>query len=184
MKQITIPMLRRLRPCYDPTKYAEESWAGTALDVLGAEHIPPENRLWVILREAVIDARILRLFAVWCAREALKFVPHPDPRSIASVVAAERYAHGLLSSDELGDALDAAWDAEITAWKVARTVETETTWIAALVARAAARSAYGDAAAAAKETATVAREARAIVKANWDDWTAEINQLRKMITES
>lgn len=36
----------------------------------------------------------MRLFAVWCAREALKLIDNPDPRSIVDCNVAEKYANG------------------------------------------------------------------------------------------
>jgi hypothetical protein len=49
----------------------------------------------------------MRLFAVWCAREALKLVDNPDERSINACDVAEKYANGEATDDEL----DAAWSA-------------------------------------------------------------------------
>ena len=68
--------------------------------------------------------RELRLFAVWCARQALALTKNPDPRSIAACDVAERHAHGGATDAELfavwdaarGAARDAAWDA---AWGAA-----------------------------------------------------------------
>ena len=98
--------------CYDPrTRYGITAWSGTALDMLREERVPAQDRLWVVLREDVLDARTLRLFAVWCARRALSRVANPDPRSLAAVETAERFANGLATDDELDDAWYAAWDA-------------------------------------------------------------------------
>jgi len=72
--------------------------------------------------------RTARLFAVWCAREAIKLIDNPDPRSVNAIDVAERYANGQATDEEL----DAAW---IAAWAAA--------WAAA---RAAARAATRDAA--------------------------------------
>lgn len=57
------------------------------------------------------NERNARLFAVWCAREALKLVSHPDTRSITACDVAERYANGEASNSELAGAAAAAWDA-------------------------------------------------------------------------
>ena len=55
------------------------------------------------------NERTQRLFAVWCAREALKLVDNPNPRCIAACDVAERYANG-----------DAPWDATMdVAWAAA-----------------------------------------------------------------
>jgi hypothetical protein len=107
--------LRATEPCCDPAKYAPEDWTGTVLDILRAEAVPAEDRIW--LATHFIDDKTNRLFAVWCAREALKLVPNPDPRSVAACDVAERYANGLATAEELAEA-EAAWaDA---AWAAAR----------------------------------------------------------------
>ena len=73
--------------------------------------------------------KTLRLFAVWCARNALSLVENPDPRSVNSVDVAERFANGEATREELcaawdaarSAALDAAWDAaRSAAWDAAR----------------------------------------------------------------
>ena len=126
----TLTDVRALNPCYDPARYAPEDWQGTALDVLKAEQIPADDRIWLVCHEGWIDPRTLHLFAVWCAREALKLIDNPDPRSIAACDVAERYANGEATEDELAAARDAAWAA---AWDAARAA-----------ARAAARDAQVD----------------------------------------
>jgi hypothetical protein len=82
-----------------------------------------------------------RLFAVWCAREALKLIDDPDPRSIAACDVAERYANGEATRDELtiawAAAQSAAWS---SAWSSARAS-------AGASAGASARVSAGDAAA-------------------------------------
>ena len=100
----TLADIRALNPCYDPAKYAPEDWSGTALDVLRAKQIPAADRLWVVLHKGWIDDRTLRLFAVWRAREALKLVANPDPRSVAACAVAERFANGEAGVDELAAA--------------------------------------------------------------------------------
>ena len=117
MKTLTYKLICSWDPCYDPIKFIPKDWQGTALDVLRADNVPIEDRLWVVLREEAIDSKTLRLFAVWCAREALKLIKDPDPRSIAACNVAERFAHGQATAEELTAAQDAAWDA---AWDAAR----------------------------------------------------------------
>ena len=113
-------------------------------------HCPKaEWLLWIL---DVIDAprndKQLRLFAVWCARNT----PMPDgrttgalltdPRSIAALEVAERYAHEMATAVELAAARDAAWDA---AWDAARNgardAARDAAWAAAW---AAARAAQAD----------------------------------------
>lgn len=67
----TLDDIRRQKPCYSPTKYLPERWQGTALDVLRVNDCPAADRLWVVLHPGWVDEDTLRLFAVWCARQAL-----------------------------------------------------------------------------------------------------------------
>ena len=123
--------------------------------------------------------RTLRLFAIWCA----KSTPLPDgrktgdlltdPRSLAALEVAERFAHGRATSEELSAARDAAraaaraaqaawaagdaardaayaaWDA---AWDAAGDAAEYAAWAAAwAAARAAAQAAQAAARAAARD---------------------------------
>jgi hypothetical protein len=163
MKQITLQEIRELNPCYDPAKFLPEDWTGTVVDILNVEDCPAEDRIWVVLREEFIDAKTLRLFAVWCAREALKLVENPDVRSIEACNVAERYANGEATDEELS----AAWDAASAAWDAASdTWAARAAWAAWAASAARAASAAWDASA-----ARAARAARA----------AQINQLIKML---
>ena len=60
----------------------------------------------------------LRLFAVRCARRVQHLMT--DPRSVAALDVAERYANGEAKDDELSAAVDAAWDARDAAADAAR----------------------------------------------------------------
>lgn len=161
--------IRKHSPCYDPTKYLPEDWEGTALDILGVEECPPQDRLWVVTRPGWIDNKTLHLFAIWCARRALELVNDPDPRSIKACDVAEQYANGDTTSEELAAAWDAAGDA---AWSTAGAAD----WSAAKVAaRSAAKVAASAAASrvaskAAWDSARVAASAAASA-AYWD-WDA------------
>ena len=65
-----------------------------------------------LLRQVVgWNDKTLRLFAVWCAREALKLIDSPDQRSINAIDVAEKYANGEATQEELDAASYAAWDA-------------------------------------------------------------------------
>ena len=79
------------------------------------------------------NERTARLFAVWCAREALQLVENPDLRSVTAVDTAERYANGEATSEEL----TAAWDAALDA---ARAAASAAAWDAALDAASAAET--------------------------------------------
>jgi len=61
------------------------------------------------------NARTARLFAVWCAREALKLVDNPDPRSIVACDVAERYANGNATDEELAATRESAREAAMNA---------------------------------------------------------------------
>lgn len=123
MKALTLADIRDLSPCYDPTKYLPEDWQGTVSDLLKVEDCPAKDRIWVAVH--LIDAKTARLFAVWCAREALAQAPSPDPRSIAACDVAERYAHGQATDEErraaraAARAAEAAWAARAAAYAAA-----------------------------------------------------------------
>ena len=96
------------------------------------------------------DDRTLRLFAVWCARNTPLLDGRKtgdlltDPRSLAALEVAERYANGKASKEEL----DAAADAAAAAWAAARAAAAAA-WAAARdAAETAARAAAGAAQAA------------------------------------
>jgi hypothetical protein len=183
MKKITLQEIRDLNPCYDPAKFLPEDWTGTLLDILNVENCPADDRLWVVLTEQFIDAKTLRLFAVWCAREALRLIENPDARSINACNVAERYANGEATDEELAAARasasaawaeraeSAAWDADSAAW-------------AARAARAASAPWDADSA------AWAARDARATwaARAAWAERAeraasaAQITQLVKMLS--
>ena len=127
-----------------------------------------EDIIWVVCRKEYMSDRDMRLFAVWCAREALKLV-EPDPRSIEACNVAERFANGEATIEELAAARDAARDAAWDAANAAEYAAWYAAWDAAWYARDAAWYAARDA----------ARDARA---AAWDAaWyaarDAQIDQL-------
>ena len=65
-----------------------------------------EDALWALRAVKGEDARIRR-FAVWCARQVQHLMT--DPRSVAALDVAERYAEGLATDAELRAAEQAAW---------------------------------------------------------------------------
>ena len=109
MKIFTIQDIRGWQPCYDPAKVLPEGWSGTVVDILKMENIPPQDRLWVVCREDLIDAKTLRLFAVWCARQ-VEYLMN-DPRSIEALNCAEKFANGEATAEDLSAARAAASDA-------------------------------------------------------------------------
>jgi len=105
-------MLKDFKPCYCPTRYLSDDWEGTLVDILKMEEIPELDRIWVARR--AMNDKGNRLFAVWCAREALKLISNPDPRSIKACDVAEKFANGDATKDELSEARAAAWYAAAT----------------------------------------------------------------------
>ena len=66
----------------------------------------PDWLIWIATRPNVLDDKTLRLFAVWCCRQIQHLMT--DPRSIAAVDAAEQFANGLISKEQLKAAAYAA----------------------------------------------------------------------------
>jgi hypothetical protein len=111
-----------------------------------------EDALWA-LRAVKGHEREMRLFAVWCARQVQHLVT--DPRSVAALDVAERYAAGLATREELEAAWAAAWEA----------ASSPTGAVASEAAGEAARSAAWAAGEAAGEAAWEAWEATGEVQA-------------------
>jgi membrane protease subunit (stomatin/prohibitin family) len=158
MKTFSIEDIRSWNPCYDPSRYLPESWSGTVIDLLTVEQIHVDDRVWVVLREYLIDDKTLRLFSVWCARQVQHLIT--DERSINAIDVAEKYVLGQCSQSEL-DAARAAARAAASAAAMDAAMD---------AARAAARAAARDAAWA------------AAMAAAWDAARdAQLQQLRKMV---
>lgn len=113
MKTINNELIRSFEPCYDPSKkgipdnetLSAVEWVSKYRGV-----IPDKDILWLLLRKHFYSAKDLRLFAVWCAREALKLIDSPDPCSVNAVNVAERYANGDATYKQLASARAAAAD--------------------------------------------------------------------------
>lgn len=123
MKTITTEEINSWNPCYPAEDRLPADWQGTVLDILDYQEIPPQDKLWVVCRDELLSPKLLRLFAVWCARQVQHLMK--DQRSIAAIDVAERFANGLATKEELaaardaacGAALEAAWEA---AWEAAQ----------------------------------------------------------------
>ena len=86
------------------------------------------DALWALRVVKGEDARIRR-FAVWCARQVQHLMT--DPRSVAALDVAERYADGLATDDELRAAEQAAWRVpDIYAWTAAGAAAKAALWAA------------------------------------------------------
>ena len=154
----TLKNIRDLNPCYDPIRYLPEDWTGDVVDILEHPDIPPIDKLWVV--EHWLDDRTLRLFAVWCAREALSLVEGPDPRSVEAVNVAEAYANGEATKEQLDAACYAAADA----------------------ADYAAADTYAAYAAYAAAAVAAAYAAHAAAAARKDFWYEAIGKLHTLVT--
>jgi hypothetical protein len=112
-----------------------------------------DDALWCLCAVTGHD-RELRLYAVACVRDVQHLMT--DPRSLAALDVAERFANGQATADELAVARDAAWSVDKVAYKAA---DRAAAWA---TARAADRAAAGDVArAAAWATARTATETAA-----------------------
>ena len=133
-------MIRSWNPCYDPVdgkSKLPEDWTGTVLDILDLK-ITTEDKIWVVCRNELVSEKLMRLFAVWCARQVQHLMK--DERSLKAIDVAESYAKGEATEEERATAGAAARDA---VWAAAR----DAAWAAARdAAWAAARAAAGDAA--------------------------------------
>ena len=110
-----------------------------------------DDAIWCLRAVEGYD-REIRLYAVWCARQVQHLMT--DPRSIAALDVAERFAHGVATQQELAAAsasASPAWDAaratangaaedaaEDAAWAAAWALAEDAEWAAdAAAARAA-----------------------------------------------
>ena len=176
MKTINNELIRSFNPCYDPsTKGIPDDETLTVLKWVEKyrEEIPETDILWLLLRNEFLSDKQLHLFAVWCAREALKLVKTPDERSVRACDVAERYANGLASKEELA----AAAKTSEAAWAAAKT--SETAWAADTSALGAARAAAGAAWAAG---AAVAAGAAALAADTSALGVARATQLNELLT--
>ncbi len=121
-----------------------------------------DDALWC-LRAVTGHDREIRLYAVWCARQVQHLMT--DPRSIAALDVAERFANGAATAEELDGARAAAWAAARAAARDAArdAARAAAGAAAAAAARDAARAAAGAAAGAAAAAAArdAARDAQA-----------------------
>lgn len=121
MKTINNELIRSFRPCYDPSeKDIPDSETLPVRDWVEKYRpvVPARDIVWLLCREELLCDRDLRLFAAWCAREALKLLENPDPRSVTACDVAERYAIGEATEGELQSAADDAADAPIYAAQI------------------------------------------------------------------
>ena len=119
------------------------------------------DALWCARAEPQHE-RVWRLFAVWCARQVQHLMT--DPRSLAALDVAERYANGMATDEELQaarEAARAAWDAWDAAW--------------------AAEAAAGDAAGAALAAWDAARDAAEAAGGVWEALAAQTEEFLRLV---
>ena len=109
--KINNDLIRSFSPCYDPSE--KEIPDGETLSVPDwvekyRSVVPAKDIIWLLCHNEFLSDRDLRLFAVWCVREALSLIDSPDPRSVAACDVAERYANGNATNEELRAARAAA----------------------------------------------------------------------------
>ena len=152
-----------------------------ALDILRLRRVPAGDRLWVVLREDLIPAKLLHEFGCWCADEALKLIDNPDPRSVEAVRAKRQWLRGEITDAALERARAAAWVAvwvaRAAAWAAqdAAWAAQDAAWAAEIDVRAAAREAAQAAQDAAWAAETDARDARDAAI------SAQVNELIRML---
>ena len=175
--QITYEDLMKRGACYDPKEIGMTTdYSATIPEFINEYRTKVKNKedvMWAVCHNDYMTAKDLRLFAVWCAREALKLVDNPDPRSINACDVAERFANGEATGAELAAswaaaraaAMDAARDAARAAARAAaRDAAMDAAWDAAWDA---ARAAAMDAARAAARDAAMAAARDAAWDAAW-----------------
>ena len=137
----TLNKIRAFKPCEDGWKKLLQHLNKTKSDdaplsiitILDSNGL--SDALWCLRAVEGYD-REIRLYAVWCARQVQHLMT--DPRSIAALDVAERYACGHATEDDLRKARDAAW----AAWAAARAAARAAAWASA---GASARAAWASA---------------------------------------
>jgi hypothetical protein len=112
-KTISKQIIKEFEPAFSsPSKYIKDDneelpvieWIKKYRDV-----VPARDIVLLLLRKEFISEKNLRLFSIWCAREALKLIEDPDHRCIEACDVAERYANGEATKEELNTAHASAY---------------------------------------------------------------------------
>ena len=117
------------------------------------------RRVRLIRRVEGWNERTSRLYAAWCARQAMALIPDPDPRSVAVVDTVERLANGRATAGELEAARAAAWDVAFDKAWAAQDADRGAAWRVSRAAWAVAGAAWTAASAAARDAVWAARDA-------------------------
>ncbi len=114
-KLIILELINSFNPCYNLEKIGFtkelELTPTEAINQFKDKIESKDDIIWLLCREEFMSKRDLRLFAVWCAREALKLIENPDERSINICNVSERFANGKATDKELNTARNIAWNA-------------------------------------------------------------------------
>jgi hypothetical protein len=151
--------------------------------------------VWILNAiDAPQDEKACRLYMVWCARNTpladgrTTSALLTDPRSLAALDVAERFARGDATEEERSAARSAAWSAaesaaESAAWSAAESAARSAAWSAAWsAARSAAESAARSAAwSAAESDARSAARSAAWSAARSAAWSAQADEFRKVV---
>jgi hypothetical protein len=113
-KTISNEIIRKFNIDYDLSEVIKDEneeltirdWVQKYRDV-----VPIKDILRLLLREEFLSEKNLILFAVWCAREALKLIENPDERIVEACNVTEKFANGEATQEELFATRDAANDA-------------------------------------------------------------------------
>ena len=115
-KKIKYKDLVEMNPCYMPDEIGiTKGYSAKVSDFIKEYRDKvkkPEDITWVVCRNDYMTGKDMRLFAVWCAREALKLADSPDEVSVNALDVTERYANGEATKGELDAARYSARAAE------------------------------------------------------------------------
>jgi hypothetical protein len=154
----------------------EPLWIDQVLD-----HNNLDDAIWCLRAVEGCDKEI-RLYAVWCARRIQHLLT--DPRSVAALDVAERFARGEASDAELAAARATARATARAAECAAVRAEAAAAWAAAEAAWAAVRATERAAAEAAAEAAEAAEAAWAATGAARNtERAAQAEELRRICRE-
>lgn len=98
--KITLPEIMQLEPCLEEEEVkllmrGQSEW--TALEIIAAEHVPVENRVWLLLNGGFFDDADLRMMAAAFAEHVLhhyESVYPDDKRPRQAIEAARLFACG------------------------------------------------------------------------------------------
>ena len=116
MKTVTLEQFKTFDPCWMETEDGrrrlekignrKEEW--TALDVLNLEEVGFASRLWAVLREEFIPAKILHEFACRCAERALGLANVTDQSCWNAIEAKRKWLRGEITIEELSSSEECA----------------------------------------------------------------------------